>query len=406
MAWLEQDPSNNFHVCFRFAQRKFRRSLKTKQTRAAQSRLLRLEENIRLVESGRLALPEDCDPAIFLLSDGKLNGQPKPAERIMLDALFEEFLTSLPEGAYEDNTLRLMKTHRTHLVRHLGARFVLNDITREDLQNYVTKRSKDPGQRGRCIGGTTIKKELGTFRAIWKWKFDIDVHPFPSRGLRFPKDSEKPPFQTWQEIERQIAQSELSAAEVAELWECLFLTLDEVSELLEHVRENSRQPFIYPMFVMAAHTGARRSELLRVRVTDFDEGAVIIREKKRIRGKRSYRRVPLSQTLKVVMDEWFQEHPGGAHAFCSRSAATSSTPKILGVDDAAYCFETTLAGSKWEKISGWHCLRHSFISNCAMKGVDQRLIDAWVGHTTEEMRRRYRHLFPEKEQAAIQAVFA
>jgi len=31
--------------------------------------------------------------------------------------------------------------------------------------------------------------------------------------------------------------------------------------------------------------------------------------------------------------------------------------------------------SKWSVIPGWHCLRHSFISNCAARGVDQRLID-------------------------------
>ena len=36
---------------------------------------------------------------------------------------------------------------------------------------------------------------------------------------------------------------------------------------------------------------------------------------------------------------------------------------------------------------------------------DQRLIDEWVGHTTEEMRRRYRHLIPSLEQQAIRSVF-
>ena len=38
-------------------------------------------------------------------------------------------------------------------------------------------------------------------------------------------------------------------------------------------------------------------------------------------------------------------------------------------------------------------------------GVDQRLIDDWVGHTTEEMRRRYRHLIPSVQKQAIRSVF-
>jgi len=28
----------------------------------------------------------------------------------------------------------------------------------------------------------------------------------------------------------------------------------------------------------------------------------------------------------------------------------------------------------WEVLRGWHVLRHSFISNCASRGVDQRLL--------------------------------
>jgi integrase len=68
-------------------------------------------------------------------------------------------------------------------------------------------------------------------------------------------------------------------------------------------------------------------------------------------------------------------------------------------------FKRTLAGSRWEVMRGWHVLRHSFISCCAAAGGDQRLIDEWVGHTTGEMRRRYRHLIPSVQKQAIRSVF-
>jgi integrase len=64
-----------------------------------------------------------------------------------------------------------------------------------------------------------------------------------------------------------------------------------------------------------------------------------------------------------------------------------------------------LRGSKWDVLRGFHTLRHSFISACASRGVDQRLIDEWVGHQTEEQRQRYRHLFPSVQQAAIESIF-
>jgi len=45
MAWLQTDASGNYHISFRFGGRQYKRSLKTKFQRDANSRLHRLEEN-------------------------------------------------------------------------------------------------------------------------------------------------------------------------------------------------------------------------------------------------------------------------------------------------------------------------------------------------------------------------
>ena len=76
MAWLQQDPSGNYHISFRFGGRKFKRSLRTHREKEARTRVDRLEENIRLVEAGRIELSTETDIPTFLLSDGKLNGKP------------------------------------------------------------------------------------------------------------------------------------------------------------------------------------------------------------------------------------------------------------------------------------------------------------------------------------------
>ena len=107
--------------------------------------------------------------------------------------------------------------------------------------------------------------------------------PYPGRRVKYPKVSEKPPFQTWQEIEKQISRGGLTENEQAELWDSLFLSLREVSELLDFVKTAAAQPFIYPMVVMAAHTGARRSEIVRSMINDFQDETVIIHERKRVK---------------------------------------------------------------------------------------------------------------------------
>jgi integrase len=137
------------------------------------------------------------------------------------------------------------------------------------------------------------------------------------------------------------------------------------------------------------------------------------------------------------LKDWLAHHSGGDYLFCQagevfrskkrsrttghRSGAARATsgrgrlatvrlrqvpgPGPLTKDEAHDHFRRTLAGGKWSVVPGWHCFRHSFISLCASKGKDQRFIDEWVGHQTEEQRKRYRHLLPSTQQEAIRSVF-
>lgn len=413
MAWLQCDPSGNLHVNFRFGGRKYKRSLKTKDRTEAETRVTRLEETLRLVESGRIDVPETADVPVFLLSDGKLHARPTTNDSLGLAELFDCYFDRIPHGSLEQTTIRGMKSHQRHLERHLGKRFRVKHLSREDLERYVTKRSQENGIRGRKISPATIKKELVTFRTVWNWakgKNLLLCPDFPLKGVRFPKSDEKPRFQTLDEIEHQRRSYDLNEYQVAELWDCLFLTKSEIEELLDHVEENAAHPFIYPMVVAAAHSGARRSELMRSRLLDFDSTHFTIREMKRVRGQRSMRRVPMSRRLKDAIRQWKAIHPGGKHTFClstiPRSRSNRESPQQLTRDEANDHLKRTLSGGRWKVVRGWHCFRHSFCSNCAMQGIDQRVIDSWVGHTTEAMRRRYRHLYPNHERQLINSVFS
>src|SRR5439155_15370326 len=88
-----------------------------------------------------------------------------------------------------------------------------------------------------------------------------------------------------------------------ELWGCLYLRENEIEHFLDFIQKRKAPAWLYPMCVMAAHTGARRSEMLRAERQDADsEGGIItIREKKRVRGKVTTRRVPISSRLKNAL---------------------------------------------------------------------------------------------------------
>jgi integrase len=407
--------SERYRIVFRYGGQKFQHSLKTTDPKEANGCLARLEENLRLLERGRLQLPPDADLPTFLLSDGKVAAKPQVVTTVLtLDALCQRYVEVHSNGAMERNSLDTVEMHLRHFRRTLGDDFVVSRLRQDDLQSHLTRRSKQKGIHKRKLSPVTIRKEVASFRAVWNWGVRAGMlsGTFPNRGLVYPKTDEKPPFQTWEEIERQLARGGHMPAEEKELWDCLFLTVPQAQELLAHVREHALQPFVYPMFCFAAHTGARRSEIIRSRVSDIDFAgqSVLIREKKRGKGQRTHRRVPLSPFLAGVLQEWLSRYPGGAETFCQPLHVCRSKTKRVALgpisrNEANDHFQRAVQGSKWEKLRGWHTLRHSFASNCAARGVDQRIIDSWMGHQTEEMQKRYRHLFPEQQRAAILSVF-
>lgn len=406
MASLRKDPESGvFRIRFRFAGRAFNRSLRTKDEKTALSILARTEDSIRLVEQGRIELPPNIDVAKFLLSDGKLNSPYTKA--ISLKKLLTIYQKRLPDAAKEPLTVALETTHIKNFLRLLPSNKLANAITTADLQHYAEKRLKE--KRGkRRISPETVKREMDTFRSIWNWarKEFVQGEP-PTVGLTLAKADAKPPFMTWDEIDTRISRGGLSELEIDELWSCLYLTTNQVSEMLEYARKRNRYPFIYPMLTFIAYTGVRRSEMMRSRIDDFDfdSNTILIREKKRSRVKATtYRWVDMARGLSAVMKRWFTHHPGGQFAFCM-PPANSQTPQPLTRDQARDQYRRTFRKSKWDKVRGFHVFRHSFASNLASKGVDQRIIDLWMGHQTEAMRLRYRHLLPSSRRSAIEDLY-
>jgi integrase len=416
MAWLEEHPtSGHFKICFRWGGRKFKKTVKSTSRDDAECALARFKENLHLLERGRLELPQGGDIGTFLLSDGKLNGQPAAVLQphiLTLGEMRDAYVEVHSNGAMEENSLATVCTHLRHVIATLGKSFRIESLAPDDLQRHIDRRARKR-YRGRPLSAVTLRKEMASLRACWNWGAQTGRlrGMFPSRGLKYPKMDEKPPFQTRAEIERQISRGGLSDTKTRQLWDSLFLTRLEIEQLLEHVRSCPTQPFLYPMVCLAAHTGARRSELLRLRVddVDFSSGTVLMHENKRARGRRTSRRVPLSAFVQTVLRDWLAVHPGEQHLFCQAEVVRSKTHREESIavtrDEAHDHFRRALASGVWSVLRGWHVLRHSFASNCAAAGVDQRIINEWMGHQTEEMVRRYRHLCQDQQREAINRVF-
>ena len=355
-----------------------------------------------LIKRGILSIPPETsyrEAGTFILTGGKIATVTTPVKKPTLAQVIQEYLGELPSGAKADSTAKTEHIHVEHFKRLLGHSTRFDTIGNGQLQAYVNKRAKERGNKG-TLHPATIKKELGTFSVLWTharsrgWvKGDS-----PQRGLKLPKSAQQPPFMTWEQIERAIEHGEN-----ADLWDRLFLDEKRVWELLDYVKQHATRPVLFPAVAFAGLTGARLSEVLRSERSDFvwDAGFVLLREKKRKhQSSISFRNAPLFPQLASIMREWFDgRHPGGRYTVCDRPDFP------LSGDTADKLLDRTLKKSKWKVLRGWHTLRHSFISIVAMRGTHQSIIDGWVGHQTDEQRARYRHLFPEQIQQAMNGLF-
>ena len=430
-----QERNGSYRVLFCYHGKQHAFTIGKVEPDEAQNKVKQVDYLLMRLKQRLVTLPDGTDIVTFLEHDGQPpNAGPTladaPRRAVTIGHLKDRYTSAHSNGTIEANSLCTCKIHFKHLLGFLGEGFPIGELSTANLQDYVNHRAKAK------ISPVTIRKELATLRASWNWgeTMGLTEGKFPNKGLRFPKAEERPPFATMSEIERQ-----LKAGAPATLWQSLYLQTNELTEFLKHVKEKATYPWIYPLVCFAAHTGARRSEIIRAIVADIDfKGNVVtIREKKKDKSQRTTRRVPLTPFLKKVLKEWLEIHPGGPCLFCQagqiphsrkRSRTTGhlsqkkrpSTLKgriatvtkrplqdvaALTSNEVHDHLRRTLDNSKWENVPGLHSLRHSFISACATKGVDQRLVESWAGHTNEATSRRYRHLYPSTQQAAITRVF-
>lgn len=403
MASLTQDNSGTWRIRFRVSGIQAYRSLQTTSYSDALRAQDNVEEILRDLKFGRREIPHDVDPVEWVMSSGKKTGGEQPTSAWTLSTAIKKYFDSIPEGAKEPGTLKMEGYHCETLERILGKTTRLRAITQADLQNYVATRSREAGKGDKKISPQTISKELMTLRQIWKNAKAAGAvsHDIPSTHLKLPKSRSKPPFQTWEQIQRQVDALESESAK-KDLWDSLFLREYEIQELLAHFEAKATMPWVHPAVAFAAFTGARRSEVFRALVSDvdFEHQRVRLREKKRKKDVDfSFRFVVLHPTLAGYLDAWIRVKPGSSKLFVNPGGLE------VTVDQTNHHFNHPLTDTKWSVVRGWHVLRHSFASICASKGIRERTISEWLGHETEEMKARYQHLFPEQVHAEMQLLF-
>lgn len=401
-----QKKKNSFHLRFRFNGKEFQRSLGSIDRRAAEAMLGGARATLHQLELGIRTVPQGVDLVDFVTSGG-LRSEPRLArhEGVTIEDLVKKYVDSI-KGQVAESYRDSQRIHLNHLKRWLGngGRIDVAKVTHKSLRSFLDDRQK-------TRKGATVERERVTLRRFFHWSREQGfVERSPAMGLDpIKSDTDSPPFRTKSEIEAIVDQGGLSPKEIKDRWRWLYLCPNEIAELLQLVRTRSLDKRSFMLHAIAAYTGMRRNEILKLKWEDIDfaSGFILARSLKQSRKKKeTLRRIELHSELRSLLSDWRKLGGRSQHVV---SCDLSNGP--LRMDQANRLFRKPLRGTEWclDGRRGWfkvgfHMYRHSFVSNLAAAGVDQRVIDEFVGHETEAMRRRYRHLFPNNRRAAIETL--
>jgi integrase len=389
---------------FRYLGKEYKKSLKTGDLGNARAALRRVEDALHWLAIGHLAVPPGVDSGDFIVGGGQLR-QPAPKPRTVptLDAAVREYTGNLGHLAVLNRAT--VATHLSNLRKAVQAAAdrPLDRIGPGDLEAFLQARLR---QRS----STTVAKERVTVMQFFEWAVAMNYLPAsPAAQLtRVKARGDRPAFRTYGEIEEVVRRGGLAPQEVLRLWDGLYLSPAEIAELLALVRRRSAYDVTPILHGIPAYTGMRRGEVLRLRWSDieFDQGTLVARSLKQSRQSvETARRIDLHPELKRILLDWRERRRRGQYVVCDPDGLEMLTSR-----QTSGRFYYPLRGTKWclsnrkewFKI-GFHTYRHSFASNLAAAGVDQRVIDEFMGHQTEAMRKRYRHLFPSCRRSAIES---
>jgi integrase/recombinase XerD len=181
----------------------------------------------------------------------------------------------------------------------------------------------------------------------------------------------------------------------------VILSLAEVRQILGRIRLLRYQVCLTTIY----SCGLRLQEGTHLQVADIDSARLMIHVRHGKGAKDRY--VPLPQrTLQLLRQYWVTHRhpvllfPAEGRDHMDLAQATEPMSKS-SVQDA---FHAALKESGNNKRASVHTLRHSWATHLLEAGVNLRLIQEWLGHSSPATTSVYTHLTMKAEQLGTQAI--
>lgn len=179
------------------------------------------------------------------------------------------------------------------------------------------------------------------------------------------------------------------------------LTIEEVHRILDAVRTPHNKAFLWTVYSL----GLRLQEGLALQVGDIDSARMLVHVHRGKGAKDRYVPLPAS-TLTMLRQYWAtHRHPRllfPATGRDQRQAATATQPMAKASVQGALRRVVRQLGLR--KSIHLHTLRHSYATHLLEAGVNLRLIQQYLGHSSLQTTMVYLHLTSQGQEQARAAI--
>ncbi len=180
------------------------------------------------------------------------------------------------------------------------------------------------------------------------------------------------------------------------------LSLDDTRTLLESIRLPCHYAFFWTVYSM----GLRMQEALHLQVTDIDAQRMLVHVR---RGKgHKDRLVPLSPRPLALMRQYWASHRNPVWIFPyegrdHKQLSTSDKPMSDGTPQRVIKRAVDQLGWQNRGVST-HTLRHCYATHLLESGVNLRLIQKYLGHSSLQTTTTYLHMTSFGEESATEKI--
>ena len=151
--------------------------------------------------------------------------------------------------------------------------------------------------------------------------------------------------------------------------------------------------------------GLRLQEGTHIKVRDIDSGRGMLHVRHGKGGKDRY--VPLPERTVELLREYWVTHRNPAWMFPSEGRVhidLRSSTEPMHKSTVQHAFRAALKETRINKAASVHTLRHSWATHLLEAGVNLRLIQEYLGHSSPTTTSIYTHLTARAEDLGRQAI--